>query len=219
MYVWCGSRFLPRLSHAPGSSESCCNDASSISPNTRPASSTTSPSRRSDANGLGQRELTGAAHQAIEYDAGSTRPECAHPRLPGRAAGQQGRLLLSSRTLSVESEEETLTKIGTGAREGQCLLPAEGSRGEFHTLPTPETDALQLKLRLQTLTEKKRVVQSRGATQPKISASFIALEEGFQQFESDLSKLQVRGLRTRTPPEADPTSNSSKSTPRPFPRF
>ena len=35
-------------------------------------------------------------------------------------------------------------------------------------------------------------MQSRGLTQPKISASFIALEEGFQQFDSDLNKLQVR---------------------------
>lgn len=50
---------------------------------------------------------------------------------------------------------------------------------------------IQLKLRLKTLLGKKRVLQERNATTPKISASFIALEEGFQQFGIDLSKLQV----------------------------
>ncbi|KAI4120573.1 MAG: hypothetical protein LQ338_006917 [Usnochroma carphineum] len=50
----------------------------------------------------------------------------------------------------------------------------------------------ELKLRLKTLLGKKRVLQERNATTPKISASFIALEEGFQQFGIDLSKLQSR---------------------------
>ena len=49
----------------------------------------------------------------------------------------------------------------------------------------------QLKLRLKTLLDKKKGMQSRGATASKISASFITLEEGFQQFNNDLNKLQV----------------------------
>lgn len=49
----------------------------------------------------------------------------------------------------------------------------------------------QLKLRLKTLLDKKRMMQTRNAVAPKISASFITLEEGFQQFGTDLSKLQV----------------------------
>ncbi|KAL9598392.1 MAG: hypothetical protein Q9179_003939 [Wetmoreana sp. 5 TL-2023] len=49
----------------------------------------------------------------------------------------------------------------------------------------------QLKLRLKTLLDKKRMIQARNAAAPKISASFITLEEGFQQFGTDLSKLQV----------------------------
>ncbi|KAL9016963.1 MAG: hypothetical protein Q9185_005702 [Variospora sp. 1 TL-2023] len=49
----------------------------------------------------------------------------------------------------------------------------------------------QLKLRLKTLLDKKRMMQTRNAIAPKISASFITLEEGFQQFGTDLSKLQV----------------------------
>ncbi|KAA6407803.1 MAG: ankyrin repeat nuc-2 [Lasallia pustulata] len=47
----------------------------------------------------------------------------------------------------------------------------------------------ELKLRLRTLLDKKRVMQSRSATTSKISASFITLEEGFQQFGNDLNKL------------------------------
>jgi CDK inhibitor PHO81 len=35
------------------------------------------------------------------------------------------------------------------------------------------------------------MMQSRSATTSKISASFITLEEGFQQFGNDLNKLQV----------------------------
>ncbi|KAI9835584.1 MAG: hypothetical protein M1819_002035 [Sarea resinae] len=48
----------------------------------------------------------------------------------------------------------------------------------------------ELQLRLQTLLEKKKVMQSRSATTSKISASFVTLEEGFQQFGNDLNKLQ-----------------------------
>lgn len=55
----------------------------------------------------------------------------------------------------------------------------------------PGSSFLQLKLRLKTLLDKKRVMQSRSATTSKISASFITLEEGFQQFGNDLNKLQV----------------------------
>ncbi|KAL9041231.1 MAG: hypothetical protein Q9180_001418 [Flavoplaca navasiana] len=50
----------------------------------------------------------------------------------------------------------------------------------------------ELKLRLKTLLDKKRMMQARNTAAPKISASFITLEEGFQQFGTDLSKLQSR---------------------------
>ncbi|MCJ1475334.1 phosphate system positive regulatory protein pho81 [Lambiella insularis] len=48
----------------------------------------------------------------------------------------------------------------------------------------------ELKLRLKTLLDKKRVMQSKSATASKVSASFVTLEEGFQQFGNDLNKLQ-----------------------------
>ncbi|KAI9819419.1 MAG: phosphate system positive regulatory protein pho81 [Thelocarpon impressellum] len=48
----------------------------------------------------------------------------------------------------------------------------------------------ELKLRLKTLLDKKRVMQSRSQTASKTSANFITLEEGFQQFIGDLNKLQ-----------------------------
>ncbi|KAI9811445.1 MAG: phosphate system positive regulatory protein pho81 [Pycnora praestabilis] len=51
----------------------------------------------------------------------------------------------------------------------------------------------ELKLRLKTLLDKKKVMQSRNATTSKVSATFITLEEGFQQFGNDLNKLQVIG--------------------------
>ncbi|KAI9776676.1 MAG: phosphate system positive regulatory protein pho81, partial [Candelina submexicana] len=48
----------------------------------------------------------------------------------------------------------------------------------------------ELKIRLKTLLDKKKVMQSRSATTSKVSATFITLEEGFQQFGNDLNKLQ-----------------------------
>lgn len=49
----------------------------------------------------------------------------------------------------------------------------------------------QLKLRLQTLLDKKKVMQSHGYRTSKLSGNFMALQEGFQQFGNDLNKLQV----------------------------
>jgi len=46
-------------------------------------------------------------------------------------------------------------------------------------------------LRLKTLLDKKRVIQSRTVTNSKAPANFVSLFEGFQQFDGDLNKLQV----------------------------
>lgn len=48
----------------------------------------------------------------------------------------------------------------------------------------------QLKLRLKTLVDKKKVVQTRSWKSSKLSTMYITLREGFQQFDHDLSKLQ-----------------------------
>lgn len=48
----------------------------------------------------------------------------------------------------------------------------------------------ELKLRLKTLEDKKKVMQARRQTPGKRSAKFTTLEEGFQQFSNDLNKLQ-----------------------------
>jgi CDK inhibitor PHO81 len=45
---------------------------------------------------------------------------------------------------------------------------------------------------LKTLLDKKRVIQARIAATSRLSASFATLVEGFQQFDNDLNKLQVR---------------------------
>ena len=49
----------------------------------------------------------------------------------------------------------------------------------------------QFSLRLKTLVDKKRVIQTRTVTNSKAPANFVALFEGFQQFDGDLNKLQV----------------------------
>jgi CDK inhibitor PHO81 len=49
--------------------------------------------------------------------------------------------------------------------------------------------SLQLKIRLKTLLDKKKVLQSRQGISRR-SSKFTTLEEGFQQFATDLSKLQ-----------------------------
>ncbi|KAH8687818.1 ankyrin repeat protein nuc-2 [Tricladium varicosporioides] len=48
----------------------------------------------------------------------------------------------------------------------------------------------ELKIRLKTLLDKKKVLQSRGGSTSRLSAKFTTLEEGFQQFGNDLNKLQ-----------------------------
>jgi hypothetical protein len=71
----------------------------------------------------------------------------------------------------------------------------------------------QLKLRLRTLLDKKRVMQSRSATTSKVSTTFITLEEGFQQFGNDLNKLQVtQSIYPLEWGELTAVSNSWKST-------
>jgi CDK inhibitor PHO81 len=57
-----------------------------------------------------------------------------------------------------------------------------------------EADCLQFSLRLKTLQDKKRVIQARLAANSRLSASFATLVEGFQQFDNDLNKLQVRPM-------------------------
>ncbi|KAJ5134058.1 hypothetical protein N7526_005423 [Penicillium atrosanguineum] len=48
----------------------------------------------------------------------------------------------------------------------------------------------EFSLRLKTLVDKKRVVQSRTTSNSKTPANFVSLFEGFQQFDGDLNKLQ-----------------------------
>ncbi|KIW13378.1 hypothetical protein PV08_08566 [Exophiala spinifera] len=48
----------------------------------------------------------------------------------------------------------------------------------------------EFSLRLKTLLDKKRVIQARIAANSRLSASFVTLVEGFQQFDNDLNKLQ-----------------------------
>ena len=87
--------------------------------------------------------------------------------------------------------------VGTRIGQSQCILPAQGSGGSPSSNPVCDFDArhlttLQLKLRLKTLLDKKRVMQARSSHASKTSTTFVTLQEGFQQFGNDLNKLQVR---------------------------
>ncbi|KAK5127518.1 hypothetical protein LTR85_006857 [Meristemomyces frigidus] len=48
----------------------------------------------------------------------------------------------------------------------------------------------ELKLRLSTLQDKKRTLQSRATPASKLSSSYVTLDEGFRLFSNDLDKLQ-----------------------------
>jgi hypothetical protein len=53
----------------------------------------------------------------------------------------------------------------------------------------------QLRLRLSTLLDKKRVMQQHPQSVSKTSSRYVALEEGLKQFSMDLNKLEVIGAR------------------------
>jgi CDK inhibitor PHO81 len=54
---------------------------------------------------------------------------------------------------------------------------------------------MQLRLRLSTLLDKKRVMQQHPQSVSKTSSRYVALEEGLKQFSMDLNKLEVIGAR------------------------
>lgn len=88
--------------------------------------------------------------------------------------------------------------LGAGDREGQRFISSERSRSMYSASPLPTSGSLtsdQFSLRLKTLLDKRRTIQARNASTSKISASFATLVEGFQQFDNDLNKLQVRTER------------------------
>ena len=49
---------------------------------------------------------------------------------------------------------------------------------------------LQLKIRLRTLLDKKRALESRATPASKLSSGYVLLDEGFRLFSNDLDKLQ-----------------------------
>jgi CDK inhibitor PHO81 len=53
----------------------------------------------------------------------------------------------------------------------------------------------QLRLRLSTLLDKKKVMQQHPQSVSKASTRYMALEEGLKQFSMDLNKLEVIGPR------------------------
>jgi CDK inhibitor PHO81 len=86
---------------------------------------------------------------------------------------------------------------GTAEQDPQQLLQANRATFFFRLereLEKVNTFYLQkqeeLELRLKTLLDKKQHLQSRSDAASRSSSTFIALEEGLQQFQNDLNKLQ-----------------------------
>ncbi|KAF2117561.1 SPX domain-containing protein [Lophiotrema nucula] len=70
----------------------------------------------------------------------------------------------------------------------------------------------ELRLRLSTLLDKKKVMQQHPQSVSKASSRYIALEEGLKQFSIDLNKLEVTRLHESTVNVTDSPSNLWKST-------
>jgi hypothetical protein len=68
---------------------------------------------------------------------------------------------------------------------------------------------VQLRLRLSTLLDKKRVMQQHPQSVSKSSSRYVALEEGLNQFSMDLNKLEVIGSCDYTLVRLTVASNSS----------
>lgn len=73
----------------------------------------------------------------------------------------------------------------TPDKKNGFALPA----GRWYSIAHPPPSLLQLKIRLKTLLDKKKVLQARHDISGH-SYKFTTLEEGFQQFAADLNKLQ-----------------------------
>lgn len=81
-----------------------------------------------------------------------------------------------------------------------CILASDYAYGiQERELEKVNTFYLQkeaeLRLRLTTLLDKKRVMQQHPQSVSKTSSRYIALEEGLKQFSTDLNKLEVIGLQ------------------------
>ncbi|KAG9248561.1 hypothetical protein BJ878DRAFT_2956 [Calycina marina] len=88
-------------------------------------------------------------------------------------------------------------RVSPGAVDSQAALQANKSTFFFQLERELEKvnafylqKEAELKIRLKTLLDKKRVLQSRNQNTSRRSAKFTTLEEGFQQFGNDLNKLQ-----------------------------
>jgi CDK inhibitor PHO81 len=82
-------------------------------------------------------------------------------------------------------QERELEKVNTFylQKEAEVNVPSIGVK--------LEVDTSQLRLRLRTLLDRKRSLQSRGPSASKLSSVYVTLDEGFRLFNSDLDKLQV----------------------------
>ena len=87
-----------------------------------------------------------------------------------------------------DAQERELEKVNT------FYLQKEAEVCSTHCVWGAQRSPLsQLRLRLTTLLDKKRVMQQHPQSVSKTSSRYVALEEGLKQFSMDLNKLEVIG--------------------------
>lgn len=98
------------------------------------------------------------------------------------------------KSLAAGSEHETVSD-----GEGRLQTRLQENKATFFFKLERELDKVnafylqkesELRNRLNTLLDKKKLLTAGGGTDSRASAGFVILQEGFQQFERDLNKLQ-----------------------------
>ncbi|KAF8474962.1 ankyrin repeat protein nuc-2 [Kalaharituber pfeilii] len=107
--------------------------------------------------------------------------------------------LAASRALSTQAAASSSSNAPTGSELNDPQATLQANKATFFFRLERELEKVnacylqkeaELKLRLKTLLDKKKILQSRNWANNKLSATFITLQEGFQRFQDDLTKLQ-----------------------------
>ncbi|KAF1988098.1 putative cyclin dependent kinase inhibitor Pho81 [Aulographum hederae CBS 113979] len=95
---------------------------------------------------------------------------------------------LSATPLLTAQNEPSDPQASLQANKATFFFKLEGELVKVNTFYLQKE--AELKLRLKSLLEKKRAMQSQPNPVSKLSSRYISIEEGFKQFSSHLSKLQ-----------------------------
>ncbi|KAK3943504.1 ankyrin repeat protein nuc-2 [Diplogelasinospora grovesii] len=96
--------------------------------------------------------------------------------------------LSATPTLSAQNDPQSALQAALQANKATFFFQLERELEKVNAFYLQKE--AELKVRLKTLLDKKRVLRSRGHGISRRSAKFTTLQEGFQQFANDLNKLQ-----------------------------